>query len=200
MTFPHADLTLAQHANAYAVHHDGVEDVARAYAGASEAVFLAGVVVLFLVGLALRRDRLVVAAVLSVLAAGAALAVGMVVSALVDRPRPFTGHTGIHLFVAHAADPGFPSDHATAAFAIAAMLLLVLGARTLPVLLAAVALAVSRVMVGLHYPADVVAGALIGSIAAVAIWAIAHHPAVSRRAARARAALAPHAGAAAAPR
>jgi undecaprenyl-diphosphatase len=41
--------------------------------------------------------------------------------------------------------------------------------RTLPVLLAAAALAVSRVLVGVHYPADVLAGALLGGAAAVLV-------------------------------
>jgi undecaprenyl-diphosphatase len=36
-------------------------------------------------------------------------------------------------------------------------------------LLAAAALAVSRVLVGVHYPADVLAGALLGSAAAVVV-------------------------------
>lgn len=31
---------------------------------------------------------------------------------------------GVHLFVAHAPDPGFPSDHATASFAVAVALLI----------------------------------------------------------------------------
>jgi undecaprenyl-diphosphatase len=164
------DLSVAEHANAWAAHHDGWEDAARAYAGASELLFIAGVVVLGLAGLLLRRRRLVTASVLAVLAAGGGLVVASVLGGMIDRPRPFAAHPGaIHAFLAHAPDPGFPSDHATAAFAIAAVLLLVLGARTLPVLLAAVALAVSRVLVGIHYPGDVIAGALLGSAAAAVV-------------------------------
>jgi undecaprenyl-diphosphatase len=164
------DLTLAEHANAWAAHHDGWEDVARAYAGASELLFVAGVAALGVAGLVLRRRQLVSASVLAVLAAGCGLVIASVAGSLIDRPRPFAAHPGaIHAFLAHAPDPGFPSDHATAAFAIAAVLLLVLGVRTLPVLLAAAALAVSRVLVGVHYPADVLAGALLGGAAAVLV-------------------------------
>lgn len=164
------DLMLAEHANTFAARHDGWEDAAGAYAAASEPLFLAGLLVLGLAGLLLHRRRLTAASALAGVAACAGLAVAAVVGRLVDRPRPFVAHPrAIHAFLAHAADPGFPSDHATAAFAIAAVLLLVLGVRTLPVLLAAVALAVSRVLVGIHYPADVLAGAVLGTTAAVLV-------------------------------
>jgi undecaprenyl-diphosphatase len=164
------DLTLAEHANTFAAHHDGWEDAAGVYAAASEPLFLTGLALLGLAGLLMHRRRLIVASALAVLAAGVGLAVGAVVSRVVDRPRPFAAHPhAIHAYLAHAADPGFPSDHAIAAFAIAAVLLLVLGLRTLPVLLAAVALAASRVLVGIHYPGDVLGGALLGCAAAAAV-------------------------------
>jgi undecaprenyl-diphosphatase len=161
------DVRLAESANAFAQHHDGWEDAARAYAHLSESLFVAGVVLLAVVGLALRRRRLVSASAVAVVAAGVAVAAAAVIARVVDRPRPFVAHPQIHLFLAHAPDPGFPSDHATAAFAIAVVLLLRLGRSTLPVLLAAAALAVSRVLVGVHYPGDVLAGALLGTAAAV---------------------------------
>src|SRR4051794_41586281 len=115
-------------------------------------------VVAFVVGSAGVR-RAVVAAGLS---AALALAIGKVLSRLVDRPRPFVAHAGhVHLFARHAADAGFPSDHATAAFAIAAAVFaherragsVLLGLATL--------LAVGRVAIGVHYPTDVAAGALL---------------------------------------
>jgi undecaprenyl-diphosphatase len=163
------DVRLAESANAFAQHHDGWEDAARVYAHLSEPLFIAGVVVLAIAGLVLRRQRLLSASVLAVAASGVAVAMAAVIARVVDRPRPFVVHPQIHLFLAHAADPGFPSDHATAAFAIAVVLLLRLGRRALPVLLAATALAVSRVLVGIHYPADVLAGALLGTAAAVLV-------------------------------
>jgi undecaprenyl-diphosphatase len=171
MSLASLDFSLERHANVFAVHHDGIEDVARAYAGVSEALFLALVAGVVAVGLLGRKRRLVTTGLLALAATGAALLVAHVVSILVDRPRPFVAHPVIHPFLAHAADASFPSDHATAAFAIAGVLYLRGGVRWLPVLIAAVALAVSRVLIGLHYPGDVLAGALIGSLAAALVSA-----------------------------
>jgi len=173
MSLTHTDLLLAEHANGFAAHHDTWEDVARAYAAVSEPLFVAGVLLLIGVGLLARRRRLLEAGVLALAATGAALLVGALISQLADRPRPFVADPQIHAFLHHAADPGFPSDHATAAFAIAGVLVLRLGWAGVPVLVAAAALAVSRVLLGLHYPGDVLAGALIGTLAAVALCAVA---------------------------
>jgi undecaprenyl-diphosphatase len=167
------DLSLAEHANAFAAHHDTIEDVANVYAAISEPLFIALCAVLVIAGLVLRRPALAVTGALAVGAAGLALLVGHIISLGVDRPRPFVAHADrIHVFLHHAADAGFPSDHATAAFAIAGVVAIRLGRRWWPVLAAAVLLAVARVMLGLHYPADVIAGAGIGLLAAFLVCAV----------------------------
>jgi membrane-associated phospholipid phosphatase len=185
------DLSLTEHANAFATHHDRLEDLAKLYAAISEPLFIVLCAALVVGGLVLRRTALTVAGLSAVIAAGVALAVTHVVSLAVDRPRPFVAHPGqIHPFLHHAADAGFPSDHATAAFAIAGVLLIRLGRRWWPILAAAVLLAAARVMLGLHYPADVVAGAGVGLLAAMIVCA-----AVRRYAARGIPRLAPRSAA-----
>jgi undecaprenyl-diphosphatase len=88
----------------------------------------------------------------------------------VDRPRPFVSDpSGVHLFSHHAADAGFPSDHATASFAIAVALLLRSRRLGLPVLALAFVLSVGRVAVGVHYPSDVLAGAALGAATAIGL-------------------------------
>ncbi|UGS35394.1 phosphatase PAP2 family protein [Capillimicrobium parvum] len=156
------DLTIAEHANRFATRHDAWEDAARTFASISEPLFLVGVVALIAAGTVLRRRAWWSAGLLALVAAGVALVAGAVVSHLVDRPRPFVSHPQIHAFLHHAADAGFPSDHATAAFAIGGVLVIRLGWVAAPVLLAALALSVARVMIGLHYPGDVLAGAVLG--------------------------------------
>ena len=64
-----------------------------------------------------------------------------------------------------STDPSFPSDHASAAFGIAVGVLLIHRRAGHLFLAAAFLIAVSRVATGMHYPTDVLAGALIGSTA-----------------------------------
>src|SRR4051812_3775575 len=166
------DLSLVKDLNKLFSNADGLEDPLVAYANASEVLFLGALVLAFVFvgghrGIATRRA--VVAAGLS---AGLALAVAAIVARVVDRPRPFVGHPhAVHLFTTHAADPGFPSDHATAAFAIAVALLLRSRTWGAIALAAATVLAITRVAMGIHYPTDVLAGAALGALAALTLHA-----------------------------
>ncbi len=106
-----------------------------------------------------------------------ALGIAHLIADLWARPRPYVAHAAdAHLFIARSHDPSFPSDHATAAFAIAVALLLRHRKAGWPALGLAVVLSLARVGVGTHYPSDVVAGAAIGTAAALVLW----HPSVRR--------------------
>src|SRR3954451_19718390 len=147
------DWSIVHALNAFLVHHDAVEDPALAYERASEALFAAMLVVAFVAVPGRARRGVQGAVVVAGLSAGLALAIGKVLSMLVDRARPFVAHPGaVHLFAHHAADAGFPSDHATAAFAIATALLLRSRAWGLAAMAAATVLSVTRVAMGVHYP------------------------------------------------
>ncbi|HZP21223.1 MAG TPA: phosphatase PAP2 family protein [Bauldia sp.] len=60
------------------------------------------------------------------------------------------------------AHVSFPSGHATTVAAVALFAWLVLRVWSLPVVAVCIAIAVSRVAVGAHYPSDVVAGVIVG--------------------------------------
>jgi undecaprenyl-diphosphatase len=165
------DWSLLHTLNDFMAGHDGFEDAVLFYVEASELLFVATLAIVFLLAGGLRfRDwrRVTVAAVLS---AGFALAIGKAISELVDRARPFVADPhGVHLFSSHAADPGFPSDHATAAFAVAVAILLRKRGWGVAALLAAAIVSIGRVALGFHYPSDVLAGAALGAAAALALW------------------------------
>jgi undecaprenyl-diphosphatase len=85
-------------------------------------------------------------------------ALGLLAAALHPEVRPFTTHPGVHPLIPHHPGQAFPSDHSTAAFAIALVVLAFLSRRIGVALLAAAALiGFSRVYVGVHYPADILA-------------------------------------------
>jgi undecaprenyl-diphosphatase len=158
--------------NSLLAHHDGLEDPLVAFVNASEALFLAMLVVAFVAVRGPARRGVQRAVVAAGLSAGLALAIAKVVSTLVDRARPFVAHPhAVHLFAHHAADPGLPSDHATAAFAIAVAILLRYRRWGAVMLALATILAVGRVAIGVHYPTDVIAGALLGTASALVLWA-----------------------------
>ena len=152
-------------ANELAARHDAFEDPLKAYVQASEVIFALGLVALFLAGPRLRR-----AAVSAGLSAGVALIVAHFLAAAIDRHRPFVDHPLAHNFLAHASDPGFPSDHATGAFAIAFALVLRDRVIGIVALVLALLLSFGRVALGVHYPSDVFAGAVLGLMAALLVW------------------------------
>jgi undecaprenyl-diphosphatase len=167
------DTALLHALNGLAFHHDGLEDPVTLYENAAQMLFLALVVLLVASGGWRRR-----AGVAAGLGAAVALTCGQIVSRLVDRPRPFVADPHrVHLFARHVADASFPSDHATAAFAIATAVLLRNRRVGAVVLAFAAVLAAGRVAIGVHYPSDVLAGAALGTGASLALYA----PAARRR-------------------
>lgn len=79
------------------------------------------------------------------------------------RLRPFTAGAATLLISQPAALKSFPSDHATIAFFIAVLLTAHRRGWWVSFLLAAL-VALGRVAVGVHYPTDVLAGALVGTV------------------------------------
>jgi undecaprenyl-diphosphatase len=100
------------------------------------------------------------------------LAINQFILLFVHRVRPYDAGV-THLQIAPSADWSFPSDHATAAFAIvAAFALQRLPRRALGFLLLALLVGWSRIYVGTHYLTDVLGGALTGVLGAVLVRAL----------------------------
>lgn len=95
------------------------------------------------------------------------------IKVLVGRDRPFVALAGVHPSLSSPTDNSFPSGHATGSFAFAFFVVAVcLAARprgplhravALGVVLIATGIGISRVYLGVHFPGDVTAGAILGA-------------------------------------
>jgi undecaprenyl-diphosphatase len=95
---------------------------------------------------------------------------------LVVRQRPCVALPGVHALCKTPTDPSFPSGHSCGSFTLAFFLVTVLWASehdmpparrallSAAILGAALAVAWSRVYLGVHFPGDVTAGATLGAI------------------------------------
>ncbi|MDT0442106.1 phosphatase PAP2 family protein [Streptomyces johnsoniae] len=101
------------------------------------------------------------------IAGAAAYAANAPIREFVARPRPFEDHEGINVLVEGKGGYSFVSDHAGVAMAIAVALFLV--HRLLGVVAFCLALTqgFARVLVGVHYPTDIVGGFALGTAVAL---------------------------------
>lgn len=105
----------------------------------------------------------------ALLAAGLGFVVREIIGAAFFRPRPFIAHAFEPLISLRWMDASFPSGHATVAFALAATVMRYDRLWGSLFVVFAVLVAWGRVFVGVHYPSDVIAGAILGIAAAYAI-------------------------------
>lgn len=91
------------------------------------------------------------------------LVCNLTIKPLVDRVRPFAVNTAVELLTAPPLDASFPSGHTAASFA-AVFALKASGSRLWkPALVLAAAIAFSRLYLYVHWPSDVLFGAVLGA-------------------------------------
>jgi len=99
---------------------------------------------------------------------GALLVDNIILKNLVARTRPYDAVEGVRLLIERQNDYSFPSGHTGSSFAAAVVMF-----RELPrkwgvsALVLAFLIAFSRLYVGVHYPTDVLAGLVIGTVLAL---------------------------------
>lgn len=87
----------------------------------------------------------------------------------VGRDRPSAVYAEPETLLEAPTTPSFPSGHATVAFASAVTLAFAVPRLRWPLLGLAALVAFSRVWVGVHFPLDVVGGAVLGAAIAIAL-------------------------------
>jgi undecaprenyl-diphosphatase len=87
------------------------------------------------------------------------------------RPRPFVmfGLAEADLLVKENPDTSFPSGHTAAAFATATILSYYFKKWLIPAFAAAVCAGLARIYLLVHYPSDVIAGAVIGILISLSV-------------------------------
>ncbi|MFL5872381.1 MAG: phosphatase PAP2 family protein [Solirubrobacterales bacterium] len=144
-------------------HTPAVEDAAIALGKAGN-----NALVWFLLGAALasldndRWKQWLVCALLGPIAIG----LNYVIKLIVKRPRPVL--EGLPPLGGAPSSLSFPSAHATSSFAVATAMVRVDPAMS-AAFLVAFALSLGRPYLGMHYPSDVVAGALLGVVLGVIV-------------------------------
>ncbi len=89
------------------------------------------------------------------------------------RKRPFMEDPGIpNLIHKSGISKSFPSDHAAIAFALATIVMLFMPRWGKIFYVMAFCVAIGRVAVGVHYPTDIVVGAILGSIIAAMVHSL----------------------------
>jgi undecaprenyl-diphosphatase len=83
---------------------------------------------------------------------------------LIGRPRPFLAHADPSPLVNKPSTGSFPSGHTATAFACATVIAWAWPKAAVPVFVLAALVGWSRVYVGVHYPLDVLGGALLGTL------------------------------------
>ena len=94
----------------------------------------------------------------------------LVIKPIIQRPRPYLIITQLELLVPLESSTSFPSGHSASSFTCAYILTRMFGKKGAWAYLPASLIALSRVYVGVHYPSDVVAGVLLGTVIGVVLW------------------------------
>ncbi|MFC1710169.1 phosphatase PAP2 family protein [Patescibacteria group bacterium] len=131
-------------------------------------IMLGGLVVLWYVDGNIKKGLVIKALVASVIA----WVISLIVKDLLGTTRPFGINGGPPLTITLPTGSSFPSSHAAFAFAIATVVWLYNRALGAVYLVAAVIIGIGRVVSNVHFPIDVVGGAMLGSFIAIVVDSI----------------------------
>ena len=122
-------------------------------------------VVMGITSLATRNDALLKEALCTGVGLGLSVGLCMGMKYIINRPRPYDKFPDYIHNITSEDSPSFPSGHTTIAFSIATSLTLAYPRWyvALPSFLWASSVGYSRMNLGVHYPTDVLAGAVLGA-------------------------------------
>lgn len=94
---------------------------------------------------------------------GSLLFTNLLIKNLVQRPRPYVTFRELQILIPRPSEFSFPSGHTSSSFAAAGAIYACQPKKIgIPAMVLAVLIGFSRLYVGVHYPTDVLAGAVLG--------------------------------------
>lgn len=175
MDISQMDYLVFQFINDGALTFPGLNSFMQFLSEKAEYLFYLGIIFYWFTRIHQNRQMVITA----LLSACVAFGIGSVLSHLFYRDRPFIQHT-VNQLIEHSANASFPSDHSIGAFVIATAIWLFRKKDGIIWLILAAMVSFSRVWNGVHYPSDVITGALIAVISSIMIdqiilrWSVAH--------------------------
>lgn len=123
-----------------------------------------------------QSSRRLAAAVWAGLGGLLALAVNQPIGPAVAEVRPYASHPDVLVLVSRTTDWSFLSDHSLMAAGAATGLLLAWPTLGRWAWVAALLMALTRVYVGAHFPHDVIAGLVVGTLVSLVGWVLLRRP------------------------
>ncbi|OPA75214.1 hypothetical protein BVG16_21670 [Paenibacillus selenitireducens] len=165
MDFSHIDELVFESINHLAISISALNPVMQFLSEKAEYLFYLGII-LYWFTREQKNKKMVIVALFS---ACIGFGIGKILSHFFYRDRPFVHHA-VNQLIEHAANASFPSDHSIGSFVIATAIFLFRKREGIIWLLLAGLISFSRIWNGVHFPSDVIAGALIGIFTSVLVY------------------------------
>jgi len=162
MTISQVNIDVFRAINDLGKQHDSLNPIAIFMADYMIYVLALGIAVYWFTRT--NQNRMMV--IQSAFAVGLAEVLGKMAGTIYYHSQPFAELPHVNKLIAHAVDNAFPSDHSIVFFSICFSFWLVRKKEGWAWLIIACFVGISRIWVGVHYPGDVLTGALIGICAA----------------------------------
>lgn len=98
--------------------------------------------------------------------------IGKVAGKIHSNHQPFAELSNVNKLIEKAVDNSFPSDHTILFFSFCVTFWLFRGGRGFIWVLLAFLVGISRIWVGVHYPADILVGAMISIVSAFVVFRV----------------------------
>ena len=129
-------------------------------------------VAVFVLAVIFNKDNYKKIALLCLVSLLVAGGIAFILKYVILEPRPFVTLSDVHLLIVEDDPASFPSGHTTSTVAVLGVLIFKYKDKLLRALLiiCCFLVAISRIYCGVHYPFDVIAGAIIGTVVSYLVY------------------------------